>query len=149
MIFFYKTLRQKFLVECQAVLSQSAAKWSSSEGFQDQSSQVKTMIKKLGSWDEVCCVEAPNYRFVTIYWRMHNYTMDVFWLARMFEGYSQGEEMLKLGQEVNMRNRYHSKIPLQTAGQIVTFSKYLSWNDGNIQVPLHSQRWGFLSSRYV
>lgn len=66
------------MVECQAVLSQSAAKWSSSEGFQDQSSQVKTNIKKLGSWDEVCCVEAPNYRFVTIYCRMHNYTMDVF-----------------------------------------------------------------------
>ena len=70
----------KFLVECQAVLSQSAAKWSSSEGFQDKSSpgsKVKMMIKSLG-WDEVCCVEAPNYCSWTIYSRTHNYIMDVF-----------------------------------------------------------------------
>ena len=54
----------KFLVECQAVLSQSAAKWSSSEGFQDKSSpgsKVTMMIKSLG-WDEVCCVSFQRDR---------------------------------------------------------------------------------------
>ena len=47
--------------------------------------------------------------------------MDVFWLARMFEGYSQGEEMLKLGQEVNMRNRYHSKYRYKQLVKLLHF----------------------------